>query len=116
MIWILAGSSPLPAGAFVRFERSRGLPEDLIHRINATNPLENPWARLERGEIDRGTFDPAFAAEAARMLIGGADGGEGPSSGKLWYQQPCPVRSGYRRGVGGVTIRQGGKTPQEPEA
>ena len=51
--------------------------EDLIHRINATNPLENAWARLERGEIDRDTFDAAFAAEVARMLPGDADGGDG---------------------------------------
>ena len=29
-----------PFEAFVRFERGRGLPEDLIRRINATNPLE----------------------------------------------------------------------------
>src|SRR6476661_5626158 len=46
-----------PFEAFVRFERGRGLPEDLIRRIDVTNSLENAWAGLERGEIDRYTFD-----------------------------------------------------------
>ncbi|RYF95728.1 MAG: SusC/RagA family TonB-linked outer membrane protein, partial [Chitinophagaceae bacterium] len=31
--------------------------------FNATNPLENAWARLERSEIDTGTFDALFAEE-----------------------------------------------------
>src|SRR5918911_1654635 len=63
VIWDFGGVlTTSPFEAFVRFERSRGLPEDLIRRINATNPLENAWARLERGEIDRDTFDAAFAA------------------------------------------------------
>jgi hypothetical protein len=68
--------------------------EDLIHRINATNPLENAWARLERGEIDRDTFDAAFAAEAARMLPGDADGGDGPQLRKVMVSAalPSPVR------------------------
>src|SRR5918911_3709 len=56
VIWDFGGVlTTSPFEAFVRFERSRGLPEDLIRRINATNPLENAWARLERGEIDRDT-------------------------------------------------------------
>ena len=68
VIWDFGGVlTTSPFEAFVRFERSRGLPEDLIRRINATNPLENAWARLERGEIDRDTFDAAFAAEARAL-------------------------------------------------
>jgi putative hydrolase of the HAD superfamily len=50
-----------PFEAFVCFERGRGLPEDLIRRIDVTNSLENAWAGLERGEIDRDTFDVAVA-------------------------------------------------------
>ena len=68
--------------------------EDLIHRINATNPLENAWARLEWGEIDRDTYNAAFAAEAARMFTGDADGGGGPQLRKVMVSAalPSPVR------------------------
>jgi putative hydrolase of the HAD superfamily len=54
-----------PFEAFNRLEAERGLPRDLIRKINAANPDGNAWARLERSEIDRGTFDALFAEEAA---------------------------------------------------
>jgi putative hydrolase of the HAD superfamily len=54
-----------PFDAFQRLEAERGLPRDFIRRINATNPDGNAWARLERSEIDLGTFDALFAEEAA---------------------------------------------------
>ena len=54
-----------PFEAFQRLEAERGLPRDFIRRINATNPDGNAWARLERSEIDLGTFDVLFAEEAA---------------------------------------------------
>ena len=95
LIWDFGGVlTTSPFEAFVRFERSRDLPEDLIRRINATNPLENAWARLERGEIDRDTFDAAFAAEAARMLPGDADGGDGAQLRKVMVSAalPSPIR------------------------
>jgi putative hydrolase of the HAD superfamily len=53
-----------PFDAFQRLEAERGLPRDFIRRINATNPDTNAWARLERSEIDLGTFDALFAEEA----------------------------------------------------
>jgi putative hydrolase of the HAD superfamily len=53
-----------PFEAFSRYERERGLPENLIRRINAANHQTNAWARFERAEIDIETFDRAFAEEA----------------------------------------------------
>lgn len=53
-----------PFEAFNRLERERGLPHDLIRRINATNPDDNAWALFERAEIDAGGFDRKFADEA----------------------------------------------------
>lgn len=54
-----------PFEAFNRLEAERGLPTDLVRRINATNPDSNAWARFERAEMDAAAFDAAFAAEAA---------------------------------------------------
>lgn len=65
VIWDFGGvltSSPFEA--FAKFERERGLPGDVIRRINAHNHLENAWARFERAEIDLDTFDEVFAEEA----------------------------------------------------
>jgi putative hydrolase of the HAD superfamily len=68
VIWDFGGvitSSPFEA--FRQFERERGLPQDLLRRVNATNPLDNAWARFERSEIDLPAFDAAFAAESAAL-------------------------------------------------
>ncbi len=68
VIWDFGGvftSSPFEA--FARYERERGLPADVIRKINSTNPLENAWARFERAEFDLAAFDAAFTAEAAQM-------------------------------------------------
>ena len=56
-----------PFEAFNRLEAERGLPRDLIRRINAADPNHNAWALLERAEIDRAAFDARFAAEAAAL-------------------------------------------------
>jgi len=56
-----------PFEAFNRYERERGLPENVIRRINSANHLENAWARFERAELDLDGFDEAFAAEAAAL-------------------------------------------------
>ncbi|MBV8979236.1 MAG: HAD-IA family hydrolase [Alphaproteobacteria bacterium] len=53
-----------PFEAFAAFERARGLPENLIRRINSSNHENNAWALFERAEIDIDAFDRAFAAEA----------------------------------------------------
>lgn len=56
-----------PFEAFNRMEAERGLPRDLVRRINAANPDGNAWALFERAEIDAGRFDQLFAAEARAM-------------------------------------------------
>ncbi len=53
-----------PFEAFERYERTNGLPVGLIRDINATNPDDNAWARLERNEVDVDGFVPLFEAEA----------------------------------------------------
>ncbi|MEM7340696.1 MAG: HAD-IA family hydrolase [Actinomycetota bacterium] len=54
-----------PFDAFARYERERGLPDGLIRSINATNPDDNAWAKLERSDVDADGFAELFAAEAA---------------------------------------------------
>lgn len=56
-----------PFEAFNRLEAERGLPQDFVRRVNATNPDSNAWALFERAEIDAATFDEMFAAEAAAL-------------------------------------------------
>ncbi|HEX4533014.1 MAG TPA: HAD-IA family hydrolase [Rhizomicrobium sp.] len=53
-----------PFEAFARYERERGLPPDLIRKINGANYQNNAWARFERAELDLEGFDRAFAEEA----------------------------------------------------
>lgn len=68
VIWDYGGvitSSPFEA--FGRLERERGLPEGFLRRVNATNHLDNAWARFERNDIDLADFDAAFAAESAAL-------------------------------------------------
>jgi putative hydrolase of the HAD superfamily len=68
VIWDFGGvftSSPFEA--FNRYEVERGLPRDLIRRVNATNPHDNAWALLERNEIGAAEFDGRFLAESAAL-------------------------------------------------
>jgi len=68
VIWDFGGvftSSPFEA--FARYEREKGLPADLIRKINGANHLQNAWARFERAELDLDGFDKAFAAEALAL-------------------------------------------------
>lgn len=68
VIWDFGGvftSSPFEA--FARFERERGLPEDLIRRINSANYLDNAWAKFERSDVNMDEFDELFAQEAKAL-------------------------------------------------
>lgn len=56
-----------PFEAFAAYEAGRGLPAGFIRRVNATNPDDNAWARLERNEIDADAFDQQFRAEALAL-------------------------------------------------
>lgn len=68
VIWDFGGvftSSPFEA--FNRYEAEKGLPKDLIRRVNATNPDHNAWALFERNEIDAFRFDELFLAESTAL-------------------------------------------------
>ena len=56
-----------PFEAFNRLEAERGLPQDFVRRVNATNPDSNAWALFERAEISAAEFDALFAAEAQAL-------------------------------------------------
>ncbi|HEY8615166.1 HAD-IA family hydrolase [Phenylobacterium sp.] len=76
VIWDFGGvftSSPFEA--FNRYEAEKGLPKDLIRRVNATNPDHNAWALFERNEIDTARFDALFLEESTALghPVRGAD-------------------------------------------
>lgn len=76
VIWDFGGVfTTSPFDAFNRYERERGLPNDIIRRINSVNPDTNAWARIERSEIDAATFDRLFEDEARLLghMIPGRD-------------------------------------------
>ena len=56
--------SSSPFEAFAHLEAERGLPAGFIRTVNATNPHDNAWARLERSEIALDTFGELWAEEA----------------------------------------------------
>jgi len=57
--------SSSPFEAFARYEAANGLPDGFVRSLNATNPDDNAWARLERNELGFDAFCQAFEAEAA---------------------------------------------------
>lgn len=68
VIWDFGGVfTASPFEAFAQYERQNQLPADFIRRLNATNHLDNAWARFERAELDLESFDAAFAEEAGTM-------------------------------------------------
>ena len=76
VIWDFGGVfTTSPFEAFNRYEAERGLPADLIRRVNATNPDANAWALFERNEIDAARFDQLFLEESSALghPVRGAD-------------------------------------------
>jgi putative hydrolase of the HAD superfamily len=68
VIWDFGGVfTTSPFEGFNRYESERGLPKDLIRGLNAANPDDNAWAKLERAEIDAVRFDAMFAEEALAL-------------------------------------------------
>jgi putative hydrolase of the HAD superfamily len=68
IIWDFGGvftSSPFEA--FNRYEAEQGLQADFIRSVNAVNPLENAWAKLERSEVDAAQFDALFRTESKAL-------------------------------------------------
>lgn len=76
VIWDFGGVfTTSPFDAFNRYERERGLPVDIIRKINSINPDTNAWAKIERSDVDAAAFDTLFAEEAKALGhdIRGAD-------------------------------------------
>ncbi|MEQ1779876.1 MAG: HAD-IA family hydrolase [Hyphomonadaceae bacterium] len=68
VIWDFGGVfTTSPFDAFNRYERERGLPVDIIRKINSINPDTNAWALIEKSEVDAATFDRLFADEARAL-------------------------------------------------
>ena len=65
VLWDFGGVfTESPFEAFAAFERSRGLPDNFLRRVNSLNPDANAWARFERGEITLAEFGDVFEAES----------------------------------------------------
>ena len=64
-----------PFDAFNRYETTNGFPRDIIRTVNATNPLDNAWARFESSRIDAAEFDRQFELESRALghVIPGRD-------------------------------------------
>jgi putative hydrolase of the HAD superfamily len=76
VLWDFGGVfTTSPFDAFNRYEQERGLPNDIIRKINSINPDTNAWARIERAEIDAAMFDRLFEDEAKLLghMIPGRD-------------------------------------------
>ncbi|WP_375501114.1 HAD-IA family hydrolase [uncultured Jatrophihabitans sp.] len=54
-----------PFDAFSELEQRDGAAPGSIRAINARNPDNNAWARIERGDVDTDTFVALFEQEAA---------------------------------------------------
>jgi putative hydrolase of the HAD superfamily len=68
VIWDFGGVfTTSPFEAFNRLEAERGLPRDLVRRVNSTNPDSNAWALFERNEIDAAHFDTLFLEESTAL-------------------------------------------------
>ena len=76
VLWDFGGvilSSPFQA--FNHYEVEHGLPIDFVRSVNASNPHDNAWAKLERSEIRAAEFDRQFADESSALghRVPGAD-------------------------------------------
>ena len=68
VLWDFGGVfTTSPFDSFNRHEAERGLPKDLIRRVNSTNPDSNAWALFERGHIDSKAFDVKFLEESTAL-------------------------------------------------
>lgn len=76
VIWDFGGVfTSSPFDAFARYEAEQGLPKDFIRTVNATNPLDNAWAKLEQSKVNAAEFDGLFRAESKALghEVPGAD-------------------------------------------
>lgn len=68
VLWDFGGVfTESPFKAFAAFERSRGLPDNFLRRVNSLDADANAWARFERGEVTLAEFGDAFEAESRAL-------------------------------------------------
>jgi len=53
-----------PFDGFTRYEQEAGLPAGFLRSLNANNPDDNAWARMERNDISLEDFSRLYEAEA----------------------------------------------------
>ena len=76
VIWDFGGVfTSSPFDAFARYEAEQGLPRNFIRTVNATNPLDNAWAKLEQSKVSGEEFDSLFREESKALghEVPGAD-------------------------------------------
>jgi putative hydrolase of the HAD superfamily len=56
-----------PFEAFAAYERKQNIEPGFLRRVNATNPHDNAWAKLERGEVGLDEFAALFEHEARSL-------------------------------------------------
>lgn len=65
VLWDFGGVfTTSPFDSFNRYEKQHNIPNDFIRGINATNPDNNAWARLESSQITVQEFNQEFADES----------------------------------------------------
>lgn len=68
VLWDFGGVfTTSPFIAFNRYEAERGLPKDFIRGVNARNPRDNAWAKLERSDVSVDEFATLFEAESGAL-------------------------------------------------
>src|SRR3984957_7170679 len=55
-----------PFDGFTRYEQEAGLPAGFLRSLNASNPDDNAWARMERNDVSLEEFSRLYEAEAER--------------------------------------------------
>lgn len=76
VLWDFGGVfTTSPFDAFNRYEAEHGLPTDFIRSVNARNPHDNAWAKMERSQIDAEAFAGLFEEESRAMghAVSGAE-------------------------------------------
>jgi len=53
-----------PFDGFTRYEQEAGLPAGFLRSLNASNPDDNAWARMERNDVSLEDFSRLYEAEA----------------------------------------------------
>jgi putative hydrolase of the HAD superfamily len=96
VIWDFGGvilSSPFEA--FARYEAEVGLPSAFIRTVNASNPDDNAWAKLERADVSIDGFAELFEAEARQL--GEMTGVEAAVTGRVSGHRVIELLSGEIR-------------------